>query len=415
MLSRVKLGRGTAIASVLFAGVVLLAGASAAPAQSAPTDARWQAWLGCWEPAGAMPLPGEGSRDRMVCILPAAGASAVNMATIDSGHIVAREYIDAVGKRLPSSEGGCTGWQSAEWSQEGQRVFLKSEYDCGNGLKRVSSGILAMAPGGVWLDARSGYAQQGSGVRVFRYREAPIPPELEGELSAAVGDRALAVSTARTVAAAPLTTEDVVEASHKVDAPVVEAWLIERHQNFGVDAKQLSALADAGVPDRVIDAMVALSYPKAFAIGPSRDIDIDAQPESLSATAYDATRATHSLILRPYGYYSPFDYYSPFSYSGYGYGYSPYGLGYGYGWYPGGSPVIIIKDPNGAQQRSHGKVVNGQGYIRGDGGSGDNRRTRTTRRAPEASNSGSTTAAPAPRSNPTGNATGRTAKPRPEP
>jgi len=45
--------------------------------------------------------------------------------------------------------------------------------------------------------------------------------------------------------------------------------VIERAEPFTLDAKRLIALADAGVPSGVIDLMVALSYPQAFAINPA--------------------------------------------------------------------------------------------------------------------------------------------------
>ena len=47
-----------------------------------------------------------------------------------------------------------------------------------------------------------------------------------------------------------------------MDPVVVQTWLAQRGQGFGIDAKRLKALADAKVPANIIDVMVALSYPQ---------------------------------------------------------------------------------------------------------------------------------------------------------
>lgn len=411
MQTRMKMDRWTAVASALFAGAMLLTAAGTARAQATQADARWQPWLGCWEPALAMGGLAQSSAGDMICILPASGSSAVEIATIDSGRIVARERLDATGNRVTSTEGGCTGWKSANWSREGKRLYLESEYTCDGGLHRVSSGLFAMAPGDVWLDVRSMSAEKGSGVRVLRYHQASLPPDLETQLEPALGNRSLAVSAARTAAAAPIGSADVVEASHEVDPSVVEAWLIERRQRFSVDAEQLVALADAGVPDRVVDAMVALSYPEKFALAGSGDVGIHSVEES--PAGYDGGRTIHSTMMYPYGF-GAFDFYrSPYGYSSY-YGYSPYGFGYGYGynWYGRGGPVIIIKNPDTGSGQSHGKVVNGRGYTRGSSGHDNGSSTGTSRRV-RGSSSSSQGRSVAPSSGSSqGQSTGRTAKPR---
>jgi hypothetical protein len=336
----------------------------------------------------------------------------VELASVDSGRVVVRERVDANGERLTSAEGGCKGWKSARWSPDGQQLYLRSDYDCGGGLRRASTGIFAMAPGGVWLDVQGVSARNGGGVRVIRYRSAPAPDDLRDELARVTAERELALSTARTAAAGSVTTTEVVDASHAVDAAVVEAWLIERRQKFAVDAKQLVELADAGVPARVIDAMVALSYPKVFAVaGSSGDIVLRAAGEL--ETDENGRRMTHSLMMYPYDFGYSFGY-SPFGYYYSPYGYSPYGYGYGYGWYPGGGPVVIIRNPGSVTTPEHGKVVNGRGYTRGrrssDDGSSSNRGSvsRRTRDNSPSSNTGAS-ASPAQSGR---QSTGRTAKPR---
>lgn len=408
-------------ASTLLAAFALLAGSAAmsgVSAQSKSADARWQPWLGCWEPAGAVAT----ANGHMLCVLPVEGSAAVELATVDSDQVLAREKVVANGEQMKSDQSGCTGWKSATWSPDGEQLYLKSDFDCGAGLHRKSTGIFAMAPGGVWLDVQGVSTDNDEGgVRVIRYRSAPAPDVLRDELARVTAERELALSTARTAAAGSVSLEDVVNASRAVDPGVVEAWLIERRQKFAVDSKQLVQLADARVPSRVIDAMVALSYPKVFAVAGSSDIGM--RPDQLALESQEPSgRTIYSTMMYPYGsgYYgyglSPFDYlYSPYGYSPYG-----FGFGYGYGWYPGNGPVVIIRNPD-VNTRQHGRVVNGRGYVRGgQSGSDGNSRGSTPRRSRgdwpstngTSSQGGSSVSSPSSGSTSSGQSTGRTAKPR---
>jgi hypothetical protein len=416
MQTRTLRDRAAAAASAALAAFVMMAGSAVVngvSAQSNQADARWQPWLGCWEPAGLV----EGLNSRMLCVLPVEGSSAVELATVDSGRVLARERLVANGERMKSDQSGCTGWKSAQWSPDGEQLYLKSDFDCGHGLHRTSSGIFAMAPGGVFLDVQSVAANEGGGVRVIRYRSASAPDVLRDELARVTAERELALSTARAAAAGSVSLDDVINASRAVDPGVVEAWLIERRQNFSVDSKQLVQLADAGVPSRVIDAMVALSYPKVFAIAGSSDIDMRSAEVALEPEE-SSGRTIYSTMMYPYGYgyygfgLSPFDYlYSPF-------GYSPYGFGYGYGWYPGAGPVVIIRNPD-VNAPEHGRVVNGRGYVRGGkSGSDGNARGSIPRRSRNdwpstggSSSRGGSSVSSSPSSS-SGQSTGRTAKPR---
>lgn len=411
MITR-KGARGRTAAGALLAALLSFAGIAPARAQEAPRDAspdaRWQAWLGCWEPVGRLAPVLDGTAPaRLVCVVPAPGTSAVDIASVDSGRVVTRERIVAAGEREPVSEGGCTGWRSARWSPDGRRLYLKGESECSGGVRRATSGVFAIAPGGEWLDIRGITAGTNTGVSVLRFREAPVPPELAGQVSAP----SLAARTARASASAPPTTAEVAEASKALDARTVEAWLIARGDRFHVDAHQLEQLADAGVPGSVTDVMVALSYPDKFAIAPSRDVALRA--EGGAASAYEGTGgATQSVLLDPYGYgyYSPYDLttYPWLGYSPYGYGYG-YG-GFGYGWFPGSGPVVIIREPGSATPVEHGRVVNGRGYSRGtQSGSGDRRGAsdpggRTSGSSARGASSGASSGR---------TSTGRTAKPRP--
>ncbi len=350
------------------AGAVALAGlglrANPALAQSTEVDPRWQAWIGCWEQVGApgpVAVPGTG----LVCVIPAEGRSAVDIVAVANGAITTREHIDANGERRESVRNGCAGWELAEWSQDGRRLYLRAEHSCPGGGQRRASGLLGFsAGGGQWLDVQSVAVGAYPGVRVVRYREAVGAASVPDEVARAVASRSPDHWALRAAAGGVLHTADVIEASGHLDAIAVESWLVARDEGFDLNANRLRDLADQGVPDRVIDVMVALSYPGVFAVnaatrgGGARVQEVEQAPPQPGAAGYGTS-----------GYYDD-HLYSPFGWGPYAYGYNGYGYG---GWYWGNRPIIIVTGtpaggggPGGGGSGRHGRVVNGRGYSGGD-------------------------------------------------
>jgi hypothetical protein len=232
-----------------------------------------------------------------------------------------------------------------------------------------------------------------TGVRVLRHRVMGPTPIVPAEITAALEGTALSFRDAavRNTVARGIGTAEIAEASGQLKPQVVEAWLSESGQEFTVDAKRLLALAAAGVPDRIIDVLVALSYPTAFAIRPSEAAPglltsdeprgegrggglgiadagaLNCAPFSFSLYGWDACSPFGYSYGMPLGYsYSPFGFMS----SRYGFGAVDYlgygGLGYsGYagGWYQASQPSVIVLSP-----AQHGQVVNGRGYVEGGTG-----------------------------------------------
>jgi hypothetical protein len=433
----------------LLACLLVVAAAPLAAQQQAQTDPRWEPWLGCWQPvSGPARAPGDTTEVPLVCVIPAPGSVGVDVVAIANGQIATRTPVEATGTARPVTRQGCTGWESAQFSSEGARVYLTAEYMCPGDLKRATSEIMAITPQGEWLDVK-GATVRGipAGVRVLRYREADKTANVPSDLAWAVeggGDRAMAVQTARLAAAQTLVPADVVEASHLLDPSVVEAWLAEEGQGFDLTGNQLVELKREGVPGRVIDVMVALTYPDVFAL------DVANHQPSMRASQGVSTPDGYYGHPGSYGwgYASPFGCYSPFSwdcYSPYGWGYysryyspyySPYGYGYGYGYYPAGG--IIVVNGGAGQTRPHGRMVIGHGYTQGGAGGGaatgavarprqrgypqpsDGSQGRSSPPPPSARGSSGGQSAPAPRAQPaergssgSGRETGRSAHPRP--
>jgi len=375
--------------TLLVVGALLGMGAAPARSQNAPIDRRWLAYLGCWERVDVAKAH--------VCVVPTAAPEVVDLVTIVKGEVTARERIDA---------------SSAEWSAHGQRLYVRSEASpdgAGTG-----TGVIAMTGNGDWLYIQGMTIGGQTGLRVQRYREATSELLLPDDITAALRLGISSTMQARAAASAPLAIDDVVEASRNVDGAVVEAWLVERRERFTLDAKQLIALADAHVSPRVIDLMVALSYPKSFAIDAA-----SRQGERVAAArSYGEGTAPASYIAAYDPFCSSYDFmypYSSYDCTGFGRAYG-YGYGYGYGWYPGGYPVTIIYtgSTSGGSSRPHGRVVNGQGYAKG-GDTGPElgiRRTSDTWSRPSSGSSGSSSGSTPAASS--GSTEQRTAQPRPQ-
>jgi hypothetical protein len=161
--------------TILAAVAFLHTGASAQVDSGGP----WTAWLGCWEEEASMyPDAAAASGRETVCVVPAASGTGAEAISLLDGSIVEREVLDASGARRSVVRDGCSGWESMQWSHDGKRVFQHSEFDCGSGLQRRSSGILTILPGGEWLSVHSVEAGEQADVRVVRRR--PSTPERAG-------------------------------------------------------------------------------------------------------------------------------------------------------------------------------------------------------------------------------------------
>lgn len=348
-------------------------------------DGRWLPWLGCWEPVdlttGAA-LPG----DVLVCMR-ATGGAEVEVATLAGGETTTRRVV-ANGTRRDVTTAGCTGWESAAWSGDGRRVFLRSELGCEGNVQRTQSGVMAWVSPTEWIDAQSVGLGEERAPRVQRFRLVTEERTRDAGFEPMSGERAQLAVASRTIAAAPLDTDDVREAADFVDREALQALLVERGEGFDLSADRIAELADNGLSEDVIDLMVALSYPNVFRVDRAA-MDGEYVPDERMGEE----RADDPYWRRrdPYGWYDPFDwgyygrygsrYCSPYGlgYLGYGYGSCGYGygLGYGYGYDPWGyrfgvRPIIIVRGDDFGPDEG-GRVVAGRGYTRTNPGDDDRR------------------------------------------
>ena len=381
-----------------------MSGAEADPTRA--QDTLWLPWIGCWE--GAAEVGGDEADSFVVCFQTLTDGAGVEIRTYAEGELVATEEMLADETARPLEEGGCVGERTASWSLDRARVFLVSELDCGEGVTRSTRGVLSILPGGDgWVEIQSVLAGTESpliGIRTF----LPVGGSLlesDGITDPAAG-RELAVRTARSQASRALTPATLVETVERAGPSVASALLVERGEQFGLDAETLRALSVRGVPGEVIDVMVALSYPERFEISGSGP-DLEPGIRSSSASRVASSRSWPPSY-RYFGGYSPWGfgydrYLDPFwsgafgyGYGGFSYnsfGYSPYGFGsFGSSIYR--SPRLIFIQPPSVQtrgatlSRNHGVVTRGGSDARPSGS------TQRASPAPSSRSSGASRAAP---------------------
>jgi len=363
--------------TVLFASVLAGLPFTAGSVAAQSGDARWLPWLGCWEADGA-----GAPADLMVCV--SQQPSGVEIATITDGQTESTRTLIADGQTHPLDADGCDGWQVAQFSKDGRRVFLRSELTCEGGVTRTASGVMAITSPSIWLDAQSIGMDGESVPRVVRYRPASTEAARAAGFTVPV-QRTTAAIDARLLASADLSIDDVIEAAGQVDGAALQAFVAESGQRFDLNADQVVRLADSGVPEDVIDMIVAVSYPERFAI------DRDAVNADMTASERPADRNVDRYDPFGWGGFygnrwnSCFDYgYRSYYCDPYLYGYGAYGYGYGGFGYAGpiwgysGRPTIVVVGGNDGVDGNSGHAVRGKGYTRGGASSAGTASGRTT-------------------------------------
>jgi hypothetical protein len=360
---------------------LLLATASA---QVGPT--RWAAWIGCWEPVSAGVQTGRSA----TCVLPGESADGVELVILAGDSVVQRSTIIADGTTRQVDAEGCTGTEVARFSNDGSRVFLGGKVSCAGGPEQLTSGVISISETGQWVDVHGVRVGDQRSLRVRRSRSlsdlGAVPVAIRTTLAA----RARGDAAARVGAGVPLSLARVEETAGAVDERVAEAWLLESSRDASplepVDAKQLARLEAAGVNERVIDVVVAMSYPSQFQVAITADGSAELSEMERAGGSPAATRMYpdvfgYSLLGTPRCFtYSCYLYYSDSPYYRYGLaGWNSYG---GWGMYPGWGhrgPVTVVVRPmpvDGGAASGGGRVVKGRGYTAGGAGGGEAARPR---------------------------------------
>ncbi len=331
--------------------------------QAGPLDERWLPWLGCWELTGDAVdyRQVDDVGRRVVCVAPRLDGSGVNLTTQLDDEVIAQNTVVADGRARGLAETDCTGEQTASWSADGRRLHSFVNAECTGDAQRSLAGLSMLVEGNLWMELQSisfdGGEHRELVVRQYTHLDDAATAELgHPTLAPALASEA---ARARVAASAPLDVDDVLEASEIFSVEVVEAAILESDSMFALNADELVRLADAGIEDRVIDLMVAISFPDQFVVDSGRS------GGGGGGAAYGPMYIGFGGFVGYYPscwgrYYSPF--WGPYGPGCDRYFYSPY---YGYGrppYYGGGGGTIRPKVPPSGSLYG-GKVINGRGYA----------------------------------------------------
>ncbi len=349
---------------VIFVGLISTGGALAyeqEPESLSLGESRWLPWTGCWEMVlESVDYREEDPEDNvLVCLSPQPDGLGVRITTLTQSERPFEESFVADGARHHVEEPGCLGWRSAEWSQDGHRLFMNSEVSCENNKRRVVSGISMLQRNGMWMDIQVIGSEGVRELVIREYRRAdPDKAKEAGFEGFPFGKEN--VSAAWMEASRPPTVDDVIEARQKVNPVAVEAALMEGESELVIDAEALIKLSDASVDREIIDLMVALSHPDRFTIGRTGYVSDGSERRVSGGGGGGAGLGGYGFFDDYYGpyafndryaYWYPF-YFAPFGFYGYSRMYTPYGGNY------------TILDPGEPVADSHGKVIKGRGYSR---------------------------------------------------
>lgn len=326
-------------------------------------EPRWLPWLGCWELTADVVdnRQIEDTGRRVVCVAPRLDGLGVNLTTHMDSQVIAQNTVVADGQERVLPETDCSGTQTANWSADGHRLYSSVTAACANEIERSLVGLSMLVEGNVWIELQSVSLDGGEHreLLVRQYKRVADAETLE------LGFTPLELGlAARAGASGPLDVDDVLEAAEQAPVEIVEAAILESNSLFALDSGTLIRLAEAGVEERVIDLMVAISYPDQFVVDRGRSSG------GGGGGGYGGYGGYGRYTTGYYGYY-PGSCWGPY----YGPMYGPYGPGcdygspyYGYnqpyyGGRGGGGGIIVTPSvpPTGSLYGS--KVIRGRGYV----------------------------------------------------
>lgn len=303
------------------------------------------ALLGCWEPVSG------GRFGEVTCVTMGPEPLTLQVTTIVPGSPSTQSLLRLDGSRQPIDSDGCSGWEEARPSKDGERILLEAEVTCGSAPKQRRSAVLTITPDGEWLHAEgTGIATIGNvQLQLLRPTQlyATIPEDIRQALSPVLEE----AEAARTkLALTPVTAGDLIELDDMGAADalidVVVAAAHPRSFALGVDGRAVAGLErERGGSGRELlrphPAMYGFGYPGVF----YSDLDFMLNCSSI----YGSWR---------YSSYADPHFCSPYSY--YGNRYWDRYLG---GYWPGISPIgpVVIRP---VTPSAGGRVVKGDGYTR---------------------------------------------------
>ena len=344
--------------------VAFLVGVAAVPVEGQSPVGSWLAFTGCWTPVDQTV-----ESPPTLCVIPGEDRVSAEFVTVRGSEFVSREVARADGRPVDATQEGCEGTTTWRFSDDGHRVYHRSEHVCDDAVNRKGSGMMVMVNPTEWMDVSSVEVEGQVTPWVQHYRMATAEAAETAGYADLATEREMAVRAARMYSTAAPTIASIVEAGQMLHAETVQAWLVESAPDLNVNAEQLVRMADAGMVPEVIDVVVAVSHPRRFRLQEEDRTGgaIEQRGRVREGGRYGRLGSGYPRYYSPfgigyYGYgYSPFRY----GYSPYSYGYGGYGSGYG-GYYGiGYRPVVVSVEPR--VESSPGRLIQGRGYTRRSG------------------------------------------------
>jgi hypothetical protein len=229
-------------------------------------DTRWLPWIGSWRLVSNTVNTIERALEEeyLLTIGPGDSEESIIMKGYREETLLVEEKIIADGLRHPLSDDKCTGWYLYSWSETGKRLMFNSESNCPGDISRLISGMSIIDSAGDWLDIQLVQNGEGKAITIRRYRNV----DKDSVTLSMINETQTSIF--RISAGTNFSIGEIIELSSKVEPEVLEAALLEIRKPFPIDSKQLVHLADSGVPSRIVDLMVALSFPDKFTVeGPA--------------------------------------------------------------------------------------------------------------------------------------------------
>lgn len=359
------------------------------------------ALLGCWEPVSG------GRFGELTCVTMGQESLTLRVVTIVPGRPTTESLLRLDGTRQPIDADGCSGWEEARPSKDGERILLEAQVTCGSAPRQRRAAVLTITPDGEWLHAEgTGIATIGN-VQLQLLRPAALHGTIPTDIREGLAPVLEEAEAARVkLAVARVSAGDLIELERMgAAAALIDVVVAAAHPNsfaLGVDGRAVATLGPqrgGGESDLLlpVPATYAFGYPGIY----YSDLDFLFSCSSV----YGSWR---------YSYYADPRFCSPYSYYGNRY-WDRYQGGYWPGLVPIGPVVIRPVTPSAG-----GRVVKGDGYTKPSGATSGTRSATPrgyssgasggSRRSGEGSSSatsGSTTTGAS-----SGSSSGRTAQPR---
>ena len=378
------------------AAAAVLAIGAIPTAASAQEGNLWAPFIGCWTVI-------DGAAGERVCIDAGSTTDASIWTSLfaDGERISETVVADGVFRPVETEDEDCRSESAARFSDDARRIYIEGRYDCTTGdVDPTSSGMIAFVTPDTFIDVRTLEIDGQPTVWVQRYSRA----------LGSADDASPQVS--RMIASSTPSWATIVEVGDNVASPVAVAWLAEVGIREPADGRRLVALDDAGLPDSVLDVVVALSNPGVFRLGVGPQPTGDRVATAGGARGGVTGRAWSDdgfATTRRYGAYGRFYRGSPYQFwddvfygpdawmyyngsSRWGY-YNSGGFGYPYwgggGWAP--YPWIVTVAGGSGGSGGTGRAINGSGYSSGRPSSGSSTGTSATPSVRQTTGSSSST------------------------